>query len=177
MAQRAGVVRCPSCGANNTKGISRCASCGAVIEELKPIHSADRERERRYQQEGFSMMWAAIALAIQGVLTGAVIFALPRAFTVLDFEGYYGMTLAIPVWCVGGLLIGLISPGKTFVEPVVAAILVAIPTVFYLYSGQTVRTMPWFMYVLMAAAGVMFTLVGSYLGERIQMGPPPKPAG
>ena len=176
MAPRAASVRCPHCGANNTKGISRCGSCGAVIEELKPIHSADRERERRYQQEGFSMMWAAISIAIQGVLTGAVIFALPRAFAVLDFEGYYGMTLTIPVWCIGGLLIGLISPGKTFVEPVVAAILVGIPTVFYLYSGQTVRTMPWFMYVLMAAAGVMFTLVGAYLGERIQMGPPPKPA-
>jgi hypothetical protein len=27
----------------------------------------------------------------------------------------------------------------------------------------------------MAGIGVMFTMVGSYLGERIQMGPPPKP--
>jgi hypothetical protein len=27
----------------------------------------------------------------------------------------------------------------------------------------------------MALIGVMFTLVGSYAGERIQMGPPPKP--
>jgi hypothetical protein len=36
--------------------------------------------------------------------------------------------------------------------------------------------MPLFMYVIMGAIGVMFTLVGSYLGERIQMGPPPKTA-
>jgi len=155
--------------------VSRCPSCGATIDELKPIHSTARDRERRYQQEGFSLMWGAVSILVQAVLTGAVIFALPRAIALFDFEGYYGMTLTIPVWCLGGLLVGLISPGKTFVEPVVAAILVAIPTVLYLYSNQTVRTMPWFMYVLMAAAAVMFTLVGAYLGERIQMGPPPKP--
>jgi CDP-diglyceride synthetase len=74
------------------------------------------------------------------------------------------------------MLLGMISPGKTFIEPVVASFLVALPTVFYLARGQTVRTMPLFMYVIMAAIGVLFTLIGSYIGERIQMGPPPKPA-
>jgi drug/metabolite transporter (DMT)-like permease len=34
--------------------------------------------------------------------------------------------------------------------------------------------MPAFMYALMSALGVVFTLIGSYIGERIQMGPPPK---
>jgi hypothetical protein len=69
----------------------------------------------------------------------------------------------------------MISPGRTFLEPVIAAVFVAIPTVLFLYFGQTVRVMPSFMYVIMAGIGVMFTMVGSYLGERIQMGPPPKP--
>jgi hypothetical protein len=178
------VINCPSCGAKNSSSVKRCGSCGAATEELKPIRSAARERERRYQQEGFSVMWAVIALCVQGVLTAAIIVALPQAVGALDFEGYYGMTLVVPVWCMGGMLVGLISPGKTFVEPVVAALIIAIPTVFYLYNGffgalgpgQTVRTMPIFMYVIMALIGVMFTLVGSYVGERIQMGPPPKPA-
>ena len=40
--------------------------------------------------------------------------------------------------------------------------------------GQTVRTMPIFMYVIMAIIGVMFSLIGSYVGERIQLGAPPK---
>src|SRR4030095_5309806 len=101
-----------------------------------------------------------------------------------DSEGYHARSLSIPVWFVGGVLVGLISPGKTFVEPVVAALIVALPTVFYLYNGifgvagpgQTVRTMPIFMYIIMALIGVMFALVGSYVGERIQLGPPPKPA-
>ena len=73
------------------------------------------------------------------------------------------------------MLVGLISPGKTFVEPVVAVFLVAIPTAFLLFGQQTVKTMPAFMYVLMSALGVLFTLIGAYIGERIQLGPPPKP--
>jgi hypothetical protein len=83
------------------------------------------------------------------------------------------MLVAIPVWFVGGLLVGLISPGRTFLEPVLAVLLVAIPTALSLYSGQTVRTMPAFMYVLFSALGMLFALVGAYAGERIQTGPVP----
>jgi hypothetical protein len=36
--------------------------------------------------------------------------------------------------------------------------------------------MPVFMYVIMSMIGVLFSLIGAYLGERIQMGPPPKKA-
>ncbi len=168
------VVNCPSCGAKNPTKAKRCGSCGSSMEDLKPIHDEQRARDRRYQQEGFSVLWAVIALAVQGVLTGAIIVALPQALDAIDFEGSYGMALSIPVWFLGAMLVGLISPGKTFVEPVVASLVVAIPTVFHLYGSQTVRTMPWFMYVVMALIGVLFTLVGSYVGERIQMGPAPK---
>ncbi len=31
--------------------------------------------------------------------------------------------------------------------------------------------MPLFMYLIMAMIGVLFSLIGSYTGERIQMGP------
>ena len=128
------------------------------------------------------MLWAAISFGVEAVLTAAIIIALPQAIGALDFEGYYGMSLTIPVWFLGGVLVGLVSPGKTFIEPVVAALAIALPTVLYLYNGffgvlgpgQTVRTMPMFMYIIMGLIGVMFTLVGSYVGERIQMGPPPK---
>jgi hypothetical protein len=183
MADKNTIINCPSCGAKNASEAKRCGSCGAALEELAAINDEQRERERRYQQEGFSVGWLAIALGVQAVLTAAIVVALPSAVASLDFEGYYGMTLVIPVWFVGGLLVGLISPGKTFVEPVVAALIVAMPTIFYLYNGlfgllghgQTVRTMPIFMYVIMAIIGVMFSLVGSYVGERIQLGPPPEP--
>ena len=146
------------------------------MDQLKPSRSAELERKRRYQQEGFSVTWMGVAVLVQAVLTAALVVGLPMVVTKLDFEGSNGMAICIPVWFTGGLLLGMISPGKTFIEPVVAAFLVAIPTVFYLARSQTVRTMPLFMYVIMALIGVLFTLIGSYIGERIQMGPPPKPA-
>ena len=67
----------------------------------------------------------------------------------------------------------MISPGRTFIEPVVASFLVAIPTVSPdpQPDGPDHAT---FMYVMMGAIGVIFTLIGSYIGERIQLGPPPK---
>ena len=169
---------CPSCGAKNAPVPSngRCVSCGSVMEQLKPVRNADMDRARRYQQEGFSLLWMAIAVVVQAVLTAALVVGLPMVVSALDFEGSNGMTVAIPVWFVGGMLLGMISPGKTFIEPGVATFLIAIPTVFYLEKTQTVRTMPLFMYVVMALIGILFTLIGAYIGERIQMGPPPKPA-
>jgi hypothetical protein len=151
-------------------------SCGAKIEDLKRTLSRQEELERRYQQEGFSVAWFGIAILIVGVLTAALVMGLPRVIPAFDFEGSAGMLVSIPVWCIAGVLVGLISPGKTFIEPVVATFLIAMPTAFLLFQSQTVKTMPAFMYVLMSALGVLFALIGAYVGERIQMGPPPKAA-
>ena len=143
------------------------------MEDLKRAMSRQEELERRYQQEGFSVLWFGVAVVIMGVLTAALVMGLPMVISAFDFEGSAGMVIAIPVWFVGGMLVGLISPGKTFVEPVVAAFLIAIPTAFLLHRSETVKVMPGFMYILMSAVGVLFSLIGAYIGERIQMGPPP----
>ena len=166
-------IICPSCGFNNSLPLpnSRCVSCGAKVEDIKRSLSRQDELERRYQQEGFSVSWFFISIALIGVLTLAVIVGIPMVISVFDFEGQGGMLMSIPVWFVGGFLVGLISPGKTFIEPVVAVLLIAMPTAFFLFRGQTVKTMPAFMYVMMSALGVLFSLIGAYLGERIQMGP------
>jgi len=169
-------IICPSCGFKNAAPLpnSRCVSCGAKIEDLKRAMTRQEELERRYQQEGFSVAWFMISIIIMGVLTAALVMGLPMVVPAFDFEGSAGMLVAIPVWFIGGVLVGLISPGKTFIEPVVAVFLVAIPTAFLLFESQTVKTMPAFMYVLMSTLGILFTLIGSYIGERVQMGPPPK---
>jgi hypothetical protein len=169
---------CPSCGfTNNPPSSIRCVSCGQKMETIgKATRTREEELERRYQQEGISVQWLAIAFAVQGVLTAAIVFGLPMVVTALDLEGGNGMTVCIPVWFVGGLLVGMISPGRTFIEPVVASFIVAIPTTFFLVDSETVRTLPTFLYVILAAIGVLFTLIGAYIGERIQLGPPPKPA-
>jgi hypothetical protein len=166
---------CSSCGfKQNPAGSSRCASCGAKLEDLG--RARRNSPEDRYQQEGVSIQWLLIAFLVQGVLTGAVVFGLPLVLTFLDFEGQNGMLVCIPVWFLGGLLVGLISPGRTFIEPAVAALLVAIPTTFMLVQSQTVRIMPLFLYLIFAGIGILLTLIGAYMGERIQLGPPPKTA-
>jgi len=153
--------------------VKRCTSCGASFD-TGPKSKAAVSAQRHMQQEGFSFLWCGAALVVLGVLTAALVIGLPMVVSALDFEGSAGMLVSIPVWFVGGLLIGMISPGRTFMEPVVAALFIAIPTVGFLATTQTVKTMPLFMYIIMAAIGVLFTLIGSYLGERIQMGPVPK---
>jgi len=174
MAQSAA---CPNCGfTKNPQGAARCASCGSKLEAFKVARSREEELERRYQQEGISVRWMTIALVVQAVLTAALVFGLPMVITALDFEGGNGMIICIPVWFLGGLLVGMISPGRTFIEPVVASFVVAIPATIILVHNQTVSTMPTFLYVIMAAIGILFTLIGAYIGERIQLGPPPQPA-
>src|SRR2546423_35437 len=133
-------VICPSCGfQQNPPGSARCASCGAKLEELgRGKRSREEELARRYQQEGVSLQWLLIAFVVQGVLTAALVFGLPMVLPLLDFEGQDGMVVCIPVWFLGGLLVGMISPGRTFIEPAVASLLVAIPTTFLLIQSQTV---------------------------------------
>jgi hypothetical protein len=169
-------VICQSCGFANTPPLAnnRCVSCGARIEDVKRVLSRQEELERRYQQESFSVTWFMVSIAIMSVTTAAFVMGLPMVVPAFDFEGSAGMLVSIPVWFFGGMLIGLVSPGRTFIEPMVAVFLVAIPTVLILYSGQTVKTMPAFMYALLSALGILFTLIGAYVGERIQMGPPPR---
>jgi hypothetical protein len=169
---------CASCGfTKNPVGSVRCASCGAKMEDLtKSRRSREDDLSRRYAQEGVSVQWLLIAFLVQGVLTAALIFGLPMVLPMLDFEGQNGMLVCVPVWFLGGLLVGMISPGRTFIEPAVASLLVAIPTTFLLIQSQTVRTMPLFLYLIFAAIGILLTLIGAYIGERIQLGPPPKTA-
>ncbi|HQP34512.1 MAG TPA: hypothetical protein PLI95_05025 [Polyangiaceae bacterium] len=167
-------ITCPSCGFKNSTA-GRCVSCGAKMDALgSAARTREEEMERRYQQEGFSFVWFLVSLLVEAVLTAALVVGLPMVVSALDFEGITGMYVAVPVWFLGGLLVGMISPGKTFIEPVVASFVVAIPTVFYAVVTRTRDFTPVFMFIIMAAVGVMFTLIGSYLGERIQMGPPPK---
>jgi hypothetical protein len=170
-------IKCPSCGFKNTPPPAnhRCGSCGAKMEALgRAGRTREEELERRYQQEGLSLQWLLISLVVQAVLTAALVIGLPMVVPLFDFEGGNGMLVTIPVWFLGGFLVGLISPGRTFLEPVIASFCAALPTVFYLVRTQTVHEMPTFMYCIMAAIGVLFTLIGSYMGERIQLGPAPK---
>lgn len=163
--------RCPTCGhaQKAERAPRRCASCGGPLRELLIERALEARRQGR-----FSPLWLLVSLLVTAVLTAAVVIGLPMVAHALDFEGSAGMLVAVPVWFASGLLVGLISPGRTFAEPACATALVAVPTVMFLVQSETVKTMPLFLYLLFAALGVFFALIGSVAGERLQMGPPPK---
>ena len=174
MAESKDTRPCPLCGAPNSVIApgAHCQSCGGrMLESRRPSRHDEIVDRGGYHQEGFSATWCGISLGVVGILTAAIVVGLPMVVSALDFEGSAGMMLAIPIWFVSGMLVGLISPGRTVLEPVVATFLVAMPTAFLLFNGQTVKVMPAFMYVLMSALGILFALIGSYVGERIQVGP------
>lgn len=125
---------------------------------------------------GFRFTWCLAAIGIQIMLTAAVLVGLPMVLPILDFEGSNGLMIAVLVWFSGGVLTGMIAPAKTYIEPAVATFLVQLPSVLLLWRGQTVRTMPLFMYILLGLVSVLFAMVGAYLGERIQLGPPARHA-
>jgi hypothetical protein len=168
-------IVCPSCGHKNPTPLvkNRCVACGTRIEAIED--SLMPELEGRGRRDGLNFAWLGIALVITAVLTAAVVMGLPMAIQLLDFEGSAGMYVSIPVWFLAGLLVGLISPNKVSFEPAIATLMVAVPTVYFLIRSQTVKTMPVFMYVLLAGLGILFSMIGSYAGERIQMGPTVKP--
>lgn len=170
-------IPCQSCGyAKNPPGSVRCVSCGLKLEELVKDKASNDTRARSYQQEGVSPTWLAVAVVVQALLTCAIVFGLPMLVPLFDFEGGSGMAVCVPVWFAGGFVVGLISPGRTFVEPTLASFLVAMPVTYLLVESQTVHVLPTFLYVVLAGIGVMFTLIGAYAGERVQVGPTPQRA-
>ena len=95
-------IICPSCGFSNTPPLAnnRCVSCGAKIEDLKRQLTRQEELERRYQQEGFSLAWFGVSVAIMVVMTAALVMGLPMVIPALDFEGSAGMLVETPSFTV-----------------------------------------------------------------------------
>jgi hypothetical protein len=67
------------------------------MEAVRVSRNPEPGRERRYQQEGFSLLWCFIALVVQSVLTAALVIGLPMVIHALDFEGSNGMIVSVPV--------------------------------------------------------------------------------
>jgi hypothetical protein len=75
----------------------------------------------------------------------------------------------VAVWFVGGIAVGFISPGKTFLEPAVGALVAAIPTIVYLKWSTPDGFEPSLIaYLVGGAMGVMISLFGAFLGEQLQ---------
>ncbi|MEY4579721.1 MAG: hypothetical protein RL701_4424 [Pseudomonadota bacterium] len=162
-------ITCPMCGFSNPESEERCRSCGAKVEELSADYSAEEAYDRRYQQEHFEWRWALLS---SGVYLAAQLFflvLLPFVIPTYAPWGMAGLLISVGVWFVGGIAVGAVSPGKTFVEPAVGASLAVLPTVLYLAFDTPDGFQPSLMaYIITAMLGVMISLFGAFLGERVQ---------
>jgi len=165
-------ITCPMCGFKNPADRERCQSCGARVEALASSHGDDDAHARRYQQEDFEWKWALIATAVFSALQGLILGVIPLAVRTFDPQGLPGLMLSVPVAFVGGVVMGAISPGKTFVEPAVGAMLASVPMIAIISAitpdGAFQPTL--LAYVICATMGIMMALFGAFLGEKIQMG-------
>jgi len=164
-------IVCPVCGFKNAANAARCTSCGARVETLGPADLTDEElHAKRHQQEGFEWKWALVAFGIYMTLQGLILVALPFVITTYDPQGLPGLLISGAVWFVGGIVVGFVSPGKTFIEPAVGALLAVVPTVVWLNHIADVHQLSLLAYIIGGLLGVMITLFGAFVGEKLQMG-------
>ena len=79
----------------------------------------------------------------------------------------HGMLVTLQLTAIA-VIVGFLSPGKTFLEPPVGALLAVLPTLAYLDSIADVYELPKLAYVVGGLLGVLATLMGAFVGERLQ---------
>lgn len=178
MAAAKDQVICHVCGFKNAVDAERCVSCGAKLEELAASYSAEEESRRRNQQQGFAPKWAAAAFGVHLALQAIALVALPAVIDSYDPQGFAALMISVGVWFLGGILTGVLSPGKTFVEPAVGALLAVGPTVWWIIEITPAAPerlsggfqLPMAAYLIGGLLGGMISLFGAFLGEKIQDG-------
>ncbi len=168
----ADTVTCPMCGFENQGGATRCVSCGAKIEALGAGDYTEEESlAKRFEQENFEWKWAGIACGVYVAMQFMFLFVLPMLISSFDPQGLAGLAISVVIWFFGGIVMGVISPGKTFLEPAVGAAIAAIPTIAYQRAITPEGFQPSMLaYVVAGVLGIMISLFGAFIGERIQMG-------
>lgn len=168
----ADTLTCPMCGFENQAGVTRCVSCGAKMEAFGAGEYTEEEAlARRFEQDHFEWKWAGIACGIYLGLEVVALVVLPLIISSYDPQGLAGLGISVIIWFLGGMVMGIVSPGKTFLEPAVGAALAALPTIAYLRAITPEGFEPSMLaYVVACMLGVMISLFGAFLGERVQMG-------
>lgn len=170
MAQADQEITCPMCGFKNPHDSARCQSCGAKVEAFTTTYTDEEAHARRHQQEHFEMKWALTAAGVYLATQLVILVVLPFVISAFDPQGLAGLLLSCGVWFVGGIGVGVLSPGKTFVEPAVGALMAVVPTISYLAWVTPSGFQPTLLaYLVTGLLGVMLALFGAFLGEKVQM--------
>ena len=173
MASKDALV-CHVCGFKNQLDAVRCVSCGAKLDAESVDYGAEEEADRKDQQTGFEIKWIGITFGVYFVFQAIALALLPAVIPSYDpFQNIWGILISSITWFLGGIVAGYLSPGRTFVEPAVAAIIAAVPTVAYLMWRTPGSPGDGFdpsmlAYTVGGIMGVMISLFGAFLGERLQ---------
>ncbi len=164
------VISCTICGAKNETTVSRCTACGAKLDPLSTRElTAEEKHAQRYQQNTFLWKWVAASFVVYLILQGIFLAGLPMVIDAYDPQGLAALMISAGCWFVGGIIVGWLSPGKTFFEPSVGALLAVVPTLMYIDMRSDVHTISLLGQVVGGMLGVMITLLGAFVGEKIQM--------
>ncbi|MDQ3030979.1 MAG: zinc finger Ran-binding domain-containing protein [Myxococcota bacterium] len=167
-------IVCHVCGFKNGADAARCVSCGAKLEAVAADYSVEEEAARKNQQAGFEVKWVVAAFAIYFVFQAIALAVLPAIVPAYDpFQNVWGILISSLTWFIGGIVAGLVSPGRTFLEPAVAAVIAVIPTIAYLMWRTPGEPGDGFdpsimAYTVGGLIGVMVSLFGAFIGEKIQ---------
>ncbi len=173
MASKDQIV-CHVCGFRNASDAARGVSCGAKLEAVSGDYSLEEEAARNHQQSGFAVKWLAVSCVIYFVFQSIALGLLPEVLPSYDpFQAIWGILISSFTWFLGGIVAGFVSPGRTFLEPAVAAVIALIPTVAYLMWRTPGEPGDGFEPSMMAYAvggliGVMVSLFGAFIGEKLQ---------
>ena len=73
------------------------------------------------------------AFVIYFVFQAIALAVLPAIIPAYDpFQNVWGILISSMTWFVGGIVVGFVSPGRTFLEPALAAVIASFPTIGYL---------------------------------------------
>ncbi len=162
-------IICAVCGANNAANSQRCSSCGARLEVLATeTLDEDAAYAQRFQQDGFQWKWVFVSFGVYMALQAVFLVALGMVVTSYDPQGLPGLLISAGIWFVGGMGVAYMTPGKTFMEPAVGAMLAVVPTTAWLMHIADVYELPFLAYIVGGLLGAMVTMLGAFFGEMLK---------
>lgn len=133
---------------------------------ISPTIDEDDDYHRVSLQDGFHWRWVWMAFGLNIAVEVVALGVLPFVVSTYDPQGLPGLLISAAVWFVVAIVVAIMSPGKTVLEPGLGAMLAVGPTVAYLVTitpeGLNASTMS---YVVTGILGVMTAMLGAFIGE------------
>ncbi len=117
--------------------------------------------QTRFLQTGFVWRWAFLSFAV---------IAASQVVPVLAWrlQTWRDVAVGAAGWFAGGLVVAVVSPGRTVLEPAVGALFAAQVTLVYLLFNATMQGGFVTEYLLGTVAGFLLALLGALSGEGLQ---------